>query len=84
MMMASAPAVMMTSATVMAPAWMAAAVTVAAAPDLNDRIIGVDKCIRVCDGHCRRRQDWSQRKNTGGESRQQKTFHMSSSKPRYS
>ncbi len=55
---ASTPSVMMTTP---APTHMAVAVTVAAS-DLDDRSIGAAQSIWCCNGHCRRRQSWTQRK----------------------
>jgi hypothetical protein len=57
--MTSAPSIVMTSATVMAPAM-----------DLNDCAIIAGKCIRVGNRHCRRGQNWSERKSAGCKSDQ--------------
>ena len=74
-MAASAPTVVMAPA---AAPHVAMTMTMAmTAPHLDDRCIGAAQSIRCCGGHCRRRQGWCQRKSAGGESDQQKPFHVS-------
>jgi hypothetical protein len=57
--MASTPSIVMTSATVMAPAM-----------DLDDCAIIAGKCIRVGYRHCRRGQNWSECKSASCKSDQ--------------
>jgi hypothetical protein len=63
MVMAATPSMVMTAATVMAPA-MAVAVY------LEDCGVSADKCIRISPRHCRRRQNWSESKSAGCKSDQ--------------
>jgi len=70
---ASAPTVMMAMTAV---PHMAVTVTVAA-PDLDDGSISGAESGWRCDGHCRRKQGWGQRKSAGGKSDQQEPFHFS-------
>ena len=58
----------MASAAVMAPAMPTS--------HLDNRIVGADKCVRVCARHCRCRQRWSERKSTGCKSDQHKSLHQ--------
>ena len=75
MVVTTTPSVMMAAAAAMTPSMTAA--TSMAAPDLDDGVIGDTKGVRRCDGHCRRREGWSQSKGAGGKSDQQKPFHVS-------